>query len=243
MKEQWKIGQLAKRTGLTVRALRHYDQIGLLSPSQRTQGGYRLYGDADVARLQQILSLRQLGFSLEQVKDCLEGARLSPQQIVHMQLEQVHKYMELQRQLASRLEAIAKAMQARRDVSVEQFIQIIEVMHMVEKHGFDPGFSPQEMEKIKQQGDKYGSEKIREVEQEWPQLIAKVKAEMDAGTPPTHARVQKLAKRWKELVNMFSGGDQAIERKLAKAYQKAPDFGAQFGMTPELMEYVGKAMK
>jgi len=125
----WKIGQLAKRTGLTVRALRHYDQIDLLKPSQRTQG------------------------------------------------------------------------------------------------------------------DKYGQEKIQEVEREWPELIAKVKAEMDAGTPPTHSRVQKMAKRWEELIGMFSGGDQGIERKLSKAYQKAPDFGAQFGMTPELMEYVGKAMK
>lgn len=238
-----KIGQLAKRTGLSVRTLRHYDQIGLLKPSQRTPSGYRLYTDADVTRLQQILSLRQLGFSLEQVKECLDGRRLSPQQIVRLQLEHVHKHMELQRQLASRLEAIAKALQARRDVSAEQFIQIIEVMHMVEKHGFEPGFSPQEMGKIKQQGDKLGQDKIRQVEQEWPQLIAKVRAEMDAGTPPTHARVQALAKRWKELVQMFSGGDQGIERKLAKAYQATPDFGAQFGMTPELMDYVGKAMK
>src|SRR6476620_1521247 len=61
--EALRVGELAKRTGLTVRTLHHYDEIGLLKPSLHT--GYRLYTATDVARLQQVLSLRQLGFSLE----------------------------------------------------------------------------------------------------------------------------------------------------------------------------------
>ena len=64
----WKVGELAERTGLTVRTLHHYDAIGLLSPSGRTGSnhgsGHRLYTAADVARLQQILSLKMLGFSI-----------------------------------------------------------------------------------------------------------------------------------------------------------------------------------
>jgi MerR family transcriptional regulator, thiopeptide resistance regulator len=55
------IGALAKRAGLTVRTLHHYDAIGLLSPSGRSGGGYRLYAKADVMRLHQILALRQFG--------------------------------------------------------------------------------------------------------------------------------------------------------------------------------------
>ncbi len=76
--EALKVGELAKRTGLTVRTLHHYDEIGLLKPSLKTESGHRLYTGRDVARLQQVLSLRQLGFSLEQVRDCLDRPGFSP---------------------------------------------------------------------------------------------------------------------------------------------------------------------
>ena len=67
MPHEWKTGELAKLTGLTIRTLRYYDQIGLFSPSGRTEAGYRLYTESDLARLQQILSLKELGLSLEQI--------------------------------------------------------------------------------------------------------------------------------------------------------------------------------
>ena len=70
--EALKVGELAKRTGLTVRTLHHYDEIGLLRPSLHTESGHRLYTLRDLARLQQIVSLRQLGFSLDQVRECLD---------------------------------------------------------------------------------------------------------------------------------------------------------------------------
>ena len=71
--EALKVGELAKRTGLTVRTLHHYDAIGLLKPSLHTEAGYRLYTANDIARLQQVLSLRQLGFSLDEVRAAWTG--------------------------------------------------------------------------------------------------------------------------------------------------------------------------
>ena len=58
------MGELAKETGLSVRALHHYDEIGLLWPSRRTEAGHRLYEPSDVLRLQQVRSLKHLGFGL-----------------------------------------------------------------------------------------------------------------------------------------------------------------------------------
>ena len=72
----WKIGELARRTGLTVRTLHHYDEIGLLSPAERSDGGHRVYGEAEVQRLYRIVSLRSLGFPLEAVAAALEGRGL-----------------------------------------------------------------------------------------------------------------------------------------------------------------------
>src|SRR6476659_9884193 len=67
------VGALAKRTGLTVRALHHYDEIGLLSPSGRTEAGYRLYSDDDVRRLERIVLLRGLGMPLDSIAAALDG--------------------------------------------------------------------------------------------------------------------------------------------------------------------------
>jgi len=69
----YRIGQFADKASVTVRALRYYDRVGLLSPSQHTESGYRLYTEQDLLTLQQILSLKFLGFSLEEIKLCLHA--------------------------------------------------------------------------------------------------------------------------------------------------------------------------
>jgi|SRR5580704_2279181 DNA-binding transcriptional MerR regulator len=68
----WKVGELARATGLTVRALHYYEEIGLLRPSRRSSAGHRLYDAADVARLYRISLLRRLGFPLDQITSVIE---------------------------------------------------------------------------------------------------------------------------------------------------------------------------
>ncbi len=133
--ETWKVGELAARTGLTVRTLHHYDAIGLLSPSGRTESlhgsGHRLYTAADVARLHQILSLRQLGFALEQIGEYLSGEDYDPRQVVRLHLEKIRRQaVELER-LGSRLQALVETLDRADDVSVETFLETIEAITMV----------------------------------------------------------------------------------------------------------------
>jgi MerR family transcriptional regulator, thiopeptide resistance regulator len=77
-----RVGELAKRTGVTVRALHHYDSIGLLRPSGRSEGGYRLYNREDVARLHGIQTLRQMSVPLAEVAQLLDGGVNSLQAIL-----------------------------------------------------------------------------------------------------------------------------------------------------------------
>src|ERR1041384_2257477 len=105
--EALKVGELAKRTGLTVRTLHHYDEIGLLKPSQHTESAHRLYTAGDVARLQQVLSLGQLGVSLEQSGDCLAGPGFSPVEVIRLHVARLREQVELQQKLCERLEALA----------------------------------------------------------------------------------------------------------------------------------------
>lgn len=77
----WHIGGVAKRTQLSIRTIRHYDEIGLLTPSGRTEGGFRLYTQPDVDRLLLIRRMKPLGFTLEEMADLLsiaEAHQVSP---------------------------------------------------------------------------------------------------------------------------------------------------------------------
>src|SRR5437660_6165434 len=128
--EALKVGELAKRTGLTVRSLHHYDEIGLLRPSLHTESGHRLYTAGDVARLQQVLSLRQLGFSLDEVRDCLDRPGFSPLEVIRLHVARLREQIELQRKLCAGLEALAECFRTAEEVSADQFLQTIEVMKM-----------------------------------------------------------------------------------------------------------------
>ena len=97
--EALKVGELAQRTGLTVRTLHHYDAIGLLRPSLHTEAGYRLYTAGDIARLQQVLSLRQLGFSLDEVRGCLDRPGFAPLEVIGLHLVRLREQIESQRRL------------------------------------------------------------------------------------------------------------------------------------------------
>src|SRR5205807_254258 len=115
----WKVGELARQTGLSVRTLHWYDEIGLLSPSHRTESGHRHYAAGDVARLQQILSLRQLGFSLEEIRDCLGRPDFSPLRVIELHLARLRGQIALQQRLCDRLMALAIHFRSAEAVSAE----------------------------------------------------------------------------------------------------------------------------
>ena len=184
----WTIGQLAKRTGMSVRALRHYDEIGLLSPLRRTDSGYRLYVGEDIRRLHRIKTLRQLGFSLPEIKDLLDRAGASPRQLVDDHLRRLHEHIALEQRLCERLDGLARRLTAAEDVSSEDFLDTIEVMSMVEHS--EKYYTPEQLAWLQARAETVGAERIRQVEAEWPELIAQVRAEMERGTDPREERVQ-----------------------------------------------------
>jgi DNA-binding transcriptional MerR regulator len=69
--DAWQIGVVAERTGLSMRTLHHWEDVGLVSPSLRTAGGFRLYTEADIERIMTIRRMKPLGFALEEMRDLL----------------------------------------------------------------------------------------------------------------------------------------------------------------------------
>jgi MerR family transcriptional regulator, copper efflux regulator len=72
------IGELAERTGLSLHTIRHYDEVGLVEPSSRSEGGFRLYSEADLQRLLLIRRMKPLGFTLEEMRSLLETVDALP---------------------------------------------------------------------------------------------------------------------------------------------------------------------
>ena len=128
MKKNWKVGELARLTGLTVRTLRFYDQIGLFSPSGQTESGHRLYDAADLSRLHQILSLKELGLSLEEIQAALTEGKMTPLEIVELQMERIKERIKLQQKRLEQLAYVSKQMQGEAPLTVKDFTDLLQAM-------------------------------------------------------------------------------------------------------------------
>jgi DNA-binding transcriptional MerR regulator len=211
-----KVGELARRTGLTVRALHHYHEIGLLRPSLHTESGHRLYTEADVARLQQVLSLRQLGFSLEEVRDCLDRPGFSPLEVTRLLLQRLQAQIEMQRKLCDRLEVLAGHFREAGEVSADEFLRTIEVMTMIEKM-----YTPEQMKQFQEAGKQVGPEEIKAVEDGWVALMKEVRANLHLD--PASPEAQDIARRWDEMTERTMRGYQAfpeLKQAIADNYKQ-----------------------
>lgn len=100
------IGEVAQRSGISARMLRHYDRIGLVSPSERTSGGYREYCDSDIRRLFHVAGLRTLGLSLAQIADVVDDREFDPAVMVDNVIERTREQITQGQELVKRLEDV-----------------------------------------------------------------------------------------------------------------------------------------
>ncbi len=124
----WKVGALAKATGLTVRTLHHYDEIGLLRPSARLAGGHRLYDADDVARLYRIIRLRQLGFPLSQVAEVLAEPQWQLVPAIERHLAEARRRAALASSLCTRLAAMTAELAQQEHPSPQDLFATVEEM-------------------------------------------------------------------------------------------------------------------
>lgn len=250
------IGQVAERTGLSAKALRLYEARGLLAPDGRSSSGYRLYGAKALGRLAEIVVLRRAGFTLTEVAALLQHAaparNLIEARIVTLRHEVQTK--------STALHALELAWQRLDPASTTELEPLLEGIRMSEhldmkisttaqadarRRGEILGqhFTEQEREHLRRRAEQYGTENMRRYGEQWPPLIAQVRAAMDAGAPADAPDVMALAHRWHALVEAFSGGNAALAGKMRDAYQREPQVMAAQGMDAAMFTYVGAAMK
>lgn len=233
--EQYRIGELARHAGVTVRALHHWDELGLLVPSERTGGGHRLYSAADVERLYRLLALRGIGLPLEEIGALLDAGD-GVAETVRRHLARVEEQIEGLGALRTRLARLLAAVDGG-EASTQTFLDALEAMSMFEKY-----YTPEQLRQLEERREQMGEDAIKAVEQEWSELYAEVRRHREAGTDPGDPAVQRLVKRSGELIQMFTGGDPGIAASLQRMYeQEGPQRASRGVAAPEDLAYLERA--
>jgi MerR family transcriptional regulator, thiopeptide resistance regulator len=219
--------EFAELSGVTVRTLHHYDRLGLLKPGGRTAAGYRLYGERDLARLQQIVTLKFIGFSLKQIKALLERDQFDLRAALGLQREII---MEKRRHLDLAVKAIEKAegMMASGEEHVwEALKKIIEVINMQnDVDWMNKYYTEEARQKLAQRATP--REVIEQGQKDWAALIKEVESMVAQGEDPASDMAQALAARWASLINAFTGGDPEIAEGLKKLYADKSNWPSTF---------------
>jgi len=232
-----KVGTLAKKTGLTVRTLHYYEQIGILLPAERSEKGYRLYGANEVQRLHNIVALQQLGFTLEDIRQLLDEEDYSLPNVIKMHIRRVEDHIRKKEQLLTRLRSISAHCNRGAAPSINEVIDTIMMMKMHEKY-----YTEEQLKSLKERGDALGHEGMQKAQEDWIKLNGAFRNAMENGLEPTDEKVQALVSRMRELIQAFTGGDPEIERSLRKMYQEeGPEQASRGAVDKTLFEYIGKA--
>lgn len=238
--EHLRIGALAKRTGVSVRTLHHYDEIGLLEPSVGGRGEARFYGPPEIERLQRILSLRQLGFSLDEIQGCLDDPAFAPAPLVELHLARIDDEIALLDDLRRRLRAVAERLPTSPAASTETLLEAIEGIARV--HDFAKHYTPRQREVLEERRAEVGEERIAQVKAEWEHLFDAFRAALDDGHGPDAPPVRVLARRANALIAEFTGGDAGIRRSLGRMHAERPEIRAGFGVDEAVWRYMQEAM-
>ncbi|MGD2046759.1 MAG: MerR family transcriptional regulator [Gemmatimonadota bacterium] len=234
-----KVGELARSTGLSVRTLHHYDDIGLLSPARRSAAGHRLYGRREVERLQRIVSLRHLGLALDEIRECLERPEYSLERVLELHVERLEEQLGRQRRLRDLVQGLRDRLRDGGETSLDELTRTIEVTMSYEKH-----YTPEQLEKLEARRNEVGDERIREVQREWQEIFASYTDAMRRGLDPASPEVQALARKSASLIGEFTGGDPEIASSLGNMMRnEGPEVLERQGMdmAPGLWEYMGRA--
>lgn len=208
------VGEVAKKMGVTVRTLQYYDKEGLLSPSAESEGGRRLYTDKDLVTLHQIISLKSLGFSLDDIKGRLISLE-TPTDIANALTEQADDIRQKIEQLKVSLSAIeqlkAEVLQMQ-TVNFKKYADIIVNLQMEnDSYYLIKRFDDDTLDHIRSQFDKESGLDFMDRFNRLSDEIIQLQKE---NVPPESEKCQQVVKEYWGLIMEFTNGDMSMLPKL-----------------------------
>ncbi|ARJ43168.1 MerR family transcriptional regulator [Pantoea alhagi] len=223
-------GELARRTGVTVRTLHYYHSIGLLVPSSRSEAGYRLYNHDDIRRLHQIQALKRLGVPLAEIDPLLSDGALSLPQVLTQQIEALDRQLTQMQQLRQRLGQLHQQLSRGGEPELTDWLTTLEMMTM-----YDNYFTAEELTQL----PFYQADAQREAE--WQQLVQKLLELQEIGIAPQEPQAQALARRWMQMLEHDTAQNPAFLQRLTTMHLNEPAMQQQTGITPAMLDYVTRA--
>jgi len=208
------VGEVAKKMGVTVRTLQYYDKEGLLSPSAESEGGRRLYTDKDLVMLHQIVSLKSLGFSLEDIKGRLISLE-TPADVANALTEQADDIRQKIEQLTASLSAIeqlkAEVLQMQ-TVNFKKYADIIINLQMKnDSYYLIKRFDDDTLDHIRSRFDKESGLVFMDRFNRLSDEIVQLQKE---NVPPESDKCQQVVKEYWNLIMEFTNGDMSMLPKL-----------------------------
>jgi DNA-binding transcriptional MerR regulator len=208
--KRYRPNEFARLAGVSVRALHYYDRLGLLKPQGRTGAGCRLYASEDFERLQQIVTLKFIGFSLKEIKRLVAGADLAS-----ALRAQRASLVQKRRQLGLAIDAIAEAERlpvSRRATDWKAFAKIIQRIQMQTNNEWTKQYYSEEAQKILAERNKLWSPELQEkISKDWMGLFCDIKDAIAKGVKPKSSEGRALAERWDKLIEGFTGGHATVQ--------------------------------
>jgi len=223
------VGELARRSGLTVRTLHHYDAIGLLVPSLRSAAGYRLYDRANIERLHRIQALRQLGLSLADIGVALSGPEPPLAELIDRQLVQIDREMVRAERLRGKLVQLRAQLASGQPPDLAEWLDTLELMTMYENY-----FSAEEIKQLPLLHD-------ADTRAEWSAMVSAVQAALDRGVSPDAPEAQILALRWMRTLYRDTHGNPDFLVRLNNMHDNEPGSWDAMGVTTVVRGFVEQA--
>lgn len=226
-----KVGELAALANLTVRTLHHYDSIGLLRPSARSDAGYRLYDRDDVARLHRIQALRAFGLSLADIALTLDSPAGSPLAIVDRQLEALEVRMAEAERLRDQLLRVRAELVRGSAPDLSTWLTTLEnTMDMI--NVYERYFTKEELERLPM---------VRSdaAQAQWQAMVEQARGLVESQVPPDADAAKAFALRWLQTFDRDTGGDAALQAKLNVMAEREKD---AVGMPAQIFGYIKAAV-
>ena len=239
------IQQLTRETGVTVRTLRYYDQIDLLKPSGKTEGGHRLYSEADVIRLQQILFLKEMGFSLKETANMLVKGELDLKNSLEKQLRFVQEEQKKFNRMESVLQAVVYSVDVEGELDWKVMFELIQLSKQSSRirEIFQNEVFSKEEQKLLHNLPNMSKEDPNVLE--WVDLLKQFRTFMKDGKEVASDEVQGATKRLMQKCLEMANGDEAFLDKLWEV-RKSKEDSQKMSLYPieeELLVYMDEAFR
>lgn len=234
--EEMKVGELAKAANVSVRTLHHYDDIGLLKPSSRTDSGHREYTETDIYRLHKIISLSQIGLSLNEISMTMEKTEEELQKLLDRQLEKVDSEMESLKQKKWMVETVKETSLLPQYSGYEMVLGMIREITIQCKH-----FAPEDRVFLEKKGKQVGLQRIKEMHERMDQLIKKAQICLEKGVSSSDPAVIFIANEWKTLGEEVFSEDLGLKKRMQDVVRESPEVANYRGLSSELLAYLKEA--